>query len=74
MSLQSRVEKLEQGTGMAGACPVCDAPRAEETPDYDVNKWQVKRTIEMNPACVRCGRPRRILLHLIEPTEESEAA
>jgi hypothetical protein len=73
MSLESRVEKLEQQTGVGFTCPVCDAPpREDEKGNYDESVWRVGKTHEMNIACVHCGRPRRIILNLIERREEAK--
>ena len=73
MSLENRVSKLEAAqlpTG--GSCPVCDAPaRDEEKPIYDESIWSARDYLEINPSCVHCGRPRRIMVQLIERRGEA---
>jgi hypothetical protein len=73
MNLQNRVEKLEQAMGTGAPCPVCDAPpRAEEKPAYDESVWHVSKTYDTDIACVHCGRPRRIVINVIERRDERE--
>ena len=73
MGLESRIERLEKRAGVRQPCPVCDgAPSDADEPKYDETRFSVSDDyLEMNHACVHCGRPRQIILRLIERIESA---
>ncbi len=70
MSLENRVEKLEQQTGVGIDCPVCDQPTIERESNYDKSIWRVGETLETEVDCVHCGRPRRIIVEMLQRRDE----
>jgi hypothetical protein len=73
MSLQTRVEKLEQQTGAGIPCPVCDAPpREDEKGNYDESVWMVGNSYPVDIDCVHCRRPRHFVFNAIVRRDEAE--
>ncbi len=76
MSIEKRVEKLEQQAGISGNdCPLCSQVETRVIyPNMDGTKWHETEQHDVSFPCPSCGRPREISVRVIEPRQPHESA
>jgi ribosomal protein L37AE/L43A len=73
MSLESRVEKLEQQTGTQSDCEMCARVETRViVPEVDGEKWEKTDHTAKTVNCPKCNAPREIVMRVIEARQPDD--